>query len=206
MPKGPEPESRDLFRWAAQALTPCKRFPERCGRREVRGVVLDADGVIWNIDGAIASSVCGPYKKINEETVEGQLGSCHGPQVPRGWEEPKGRPVRVTLLPGLRETLDRLEEMGIKLGVSSLNTEGSVKGLLAAFGLLDRFTLGVKDNWDPKEKSVRAISEASHIGPCDLLFVDDTMANVEAVSKMSVLSLHMGQDIQKIGQLLDFLK
>ena len=185
--------------------TPCQRLPERCGRRELKGLVLDADGVIWHIDGAIASSVCGPFKTIDKETVEGHTGSCHGPQAPRGWDEPASRGVRVKLLPGLRDLLGLMHELGIPVFVSSLNTEGSVKGLLKAFGLLGDF-VEVRDNWDPKEKSVREMAEKHKIAPCDMAFVDDTVHNVDSVSRLGVLGLHMGQDIKSLAAILDYIR
>ena len=197
MPKGPEPFRRP---------TPCGRFPERCQRRETKVAIFDADDTIWHITPhAIASSVCGPFKKIDEDTVEATTGSCHGPQVPRYWDEPPERPIRVTLLPGLRDTLKTLKMMGIDLFVSSLNTPGSVKDILDAFGLVGEFK-EIRDTWDPKDKTVRELAEKHKFAPCDALFLDDNSGHVDAVSKLGVLALQMGVDVTKVAAILDYIR
>ena len=113
--------------------------------------------------------------------------------------------TRVTLLPGLRDTLKTLKMMGIDLFVSSLNTPGSVKDILDAFGLLGEFK-EVRDTWDPKEKTVRELAEKHKFAPCDALFLDDNGGHVDAVSKLGVLSLQMGVDVHAVAEILDFVK
>ena len=167
---------------------------------------MDADDTIWHISPhAIASSVCGPFQKIDEDTVEAMEGSCHGPRVPRGWEEPPPRRTRITLLPGLRDTLKSLKMMGIDLFVSSLNTPGSVKDILDAFGLVGEFK-EIRDTWDPKDKTVRELAEKHKFALCDTLFLDDNSGHVEAVSKLGVLSLQIGVDITQVAAILDYVK
>lgn len=49
--------------------TVCMKRPELCKPREIHHVAWDADNTIWDISAGIASSVTGPLKKINEDTV-----------------------------------------------------------------------------------------------------------------------------------------
>lgn len=294
--------------------TPCQRYPETCEPREVAHLLWDADGVLWNIKpGAIASSVCGPFTKIDEDTVEGVFCSSPGaarrgrageePRREEWWyggsspapggkqglspeerryvmdhlklsekslefytgvpadlllamafdveqreitleeahrrllreqeklppakrappeqppppvpppakpppKEKKARPedrVRVRLLPGFRETLHELKGKGITHSVASLNDPGSVADILKALGLFDDF-LEVKDSWQSKETTAREVAHRFHINPCRIIFVDDTLTNLEAVARTGALVLGMGTDIKAIPEVKKFIR
>lgn len=186
--------------------TPCAKFPERCGRREIRHVAFDADDTLWEITPhSIASSLCPPYKVINENTVEASSGSCYSPQVPRGWEEPPARRTRVTLKPGVRETLKTLKMLGISASVISLNTPGSVKGLLEALGIADEF-LEIADTWDAKDKVIKRQMAKFKVSPCATVFLDDNGGHVDSVSETGALALQMGVDVKMVAEILDFIK
>ena len=120
------------------------------------------------------------------------------------YEPPKGRKITVTLLPTLRDTLDELEKRGISMSVISLNTPGSVRDLLEAFGLAHKF-IEIKDTWQSKDKVFREITTKHKICPCDAIFVDDTLGNIQAVAKECAMALHMGDDIKKPAEILAYI-
>lgn len=329
----------EFLDYAVQLTTPCQKRPYVCEPRHIKHVAWDADGVIWHISSGIASSVRGPFKRIDEDTVEGssepysyyepttpkkpkkpkepkkgwrdflrpsatsgfpeleawdrelegiaeelvgslpekkkeQLGETRKPEPKfkeveirwdpwlKGWLEkgetkhgiswlvmpsakaprppgdqtkeerryirveeetapppllpppsppapPKYEPpprggITVTLLPTFRDTLKELKKRGISTSVISLNTPGTVKDLLEAFGLADKF-VEIRDSWENKGKVFREITSTFKITPCDAIFVDDTMGNVTDVAKECAIALHMGRDIKKPIQVLDYI-
>ena len=54
------------------ADTPCKEKPWRCNPRDVKLVAFDADQTAWDIfPSIIATNICGPFTKVDDDTVEG---------------------------------------------------------------------------------------------------------------------------------------
>lgn len=121
----------------------------------------------------------------------------------------KGESIRTTIKldPTFRETLDELEKRGIKSSIISLNTPGSVKRILAAFGLADRF-VEIRDSYEAKSKVFKELTHKQGICPCSGIFVDDARINTEPVAGACALSLQIGQgkDIQKDIEVLKYIK
>ena len=114
------------------------------------------------------------------------------------------RKITVKLLPTFRDTLKELKNRGITSSIISLNTPGSVKDLIAAFGLTDHF-IEIRDSWENKGHVFEDITKKHKIAPCLSIFVDDTLGNVEDVAKRCAISLHMGRDITKPLDILHFI-
>lgn len=289
--------------------TPCQEKPWICKPRKVSFVALDADDTIWDIRPyGIASSVRGPLKKIDEDTVEaeqepwgyappkekpppgkppviqvldeetGQWVWVHKEEakgrkihplrfLPTHYEKeeidkwwvtpeeeaeveaiaeellesipekerpffkaakevtgkelmliptepekekpaaPKPEPRRITikLKPGFRDTLNKLLDRKIKCSIISLNTEGSVKRILGAFGLERKF-VQIDDSWESKDKVFAKQTEKFKVNPCDALFVDNMEYHVEGISKQGALGLVFGKDIKEIAHILNYIK
>ena len=61
----------EVLEYAADMTTPCQKKPWTCQPRPVKAVFFDADGVLWHIKpGVIATNVRGPFKLIDENTLE----------------------------------------------------------------------------------------------------------------------------------------
>jgi len=269
--------------------TVCKEKPYFCKPREIEHVAWDADHTMWNLKFGIASSVTGPLKKIDEDTVielsggrgkavqpwlkpvtpttgyqytdyYSQLGEGYGyleevepeksieeiKEIMEGITEglsnkdkeflesisgttgeeqkvyqlPPGKPPeekktdkeehevnRITLLPTFRQALDELGKRGIKSSVISLNTKDSVKRILEAFGIADRF-IEIRDSWENKGKVFRDITDKHKLCPCKSIFVDDVYGNVSDVAKECGLALVIGKsgDVEKPMDIFKFIK
>jgi len=277
--------------------TPCQERPWVCKPRRVKIVAFDADDTIWDIKPyGIASSITGPLKRIDDDTVEAEeepysygitakkkpkkggpstfhYPSSKEPFVPiryrsPGWwkseqtflneeippeedaeleaiaeelikslpeEEqgfykvaqevtgepltlipiekkekkpaPKYEPRRLTikLKPGFRNTLDELLKKDIKCSIISLNTENSVKRILAAFGLKEKF-VQIDDTWGNKGTVFSNQMVKLKINPCDAIFVDNMQSHVEDVSKHGALGLVFGHDVKEIAQVLSYIE
>lgn len=180
--------------------TVCGKRPELCEPRNIKMVCFDADDTIWNIyPNAIASSIGGPFKKIDNDTVEGTTGGGY-PLVQRP------RKVTIKLKSTFRQTLDKLDEKGISSSIISLNTPGTVKRIIAAFGLSERFT-DIEDTWQNKGDVFADITKRHKINPCSALFIDDSIRHVEDVSAKGGLALVIGKngDVQEPIELLSYI-
>lgn len=147
-------------------------------------------------------------RKEKEEVSEEELRR----QTMEGLEEEaiskgRGRKVTIKLLPTTRQTLDELQKRKIPAAVISLNTPGTVKRLIDAFGLSDKF-VEVQDTWDNKGKIFDEITQRQKICPCNALFVDNLASHVDEVTKKCGLGLVLGkgQDIESLSEILDFIE
>lgn len=114
-------------------------------------------------------------------------------------------PTTVTLLPTFRQALDELEKQGIKSAVISLNGPGTVKYLLQQLGLDKKF-VEIQDTWSSKATVFSEMTKRQKIAPCNAIFVDDTMGNVDSVAGKCALALHMGADITAPIQVLGYIR
>ncbi len=134
-------------------------------------------------------------------------------QYPQGWVDTarpsydyQPKPITIKLLPTFRQTLDELEKRGIKSTIISLNTPGTVKAIVKAFGLAERFT-EINDTWENKGNVFDDIAKRQKVCPCNMMFVDNTLSHVEDVSKKCGLSVQIGQgkDVEKPIQILNYI-
>lgn len=146
-------------------------------------------------------------KEITGKQVE--LIQLPPPKEPQKLEVAKYEPKKTTikLAPTFRETLAKLEAQGITNSVISLNSPGSVKRILEAFGIADRF-IEIADTWKNKADVFEDIMKKHHICGCNAIFVDNMLGHVEDVSRKCGMGLQIGKgkDIEQPIQILDFIK
>jgi len=125
--------------------------------------------------------------------------------IPTYWYMPKK--VTITLLPTFRETIKALKDRNIPATIISLNTPGSVKRIVEAFGMKDDF-VEVADTWENKGKVFEDISRRFKVCPCDAMFVDNTLSHVQEVGKKCGLALQIGKnaDIEKPIEIMRYIK
>jgi FkbH-like protein len=87
----------------------------------------------------------------------------------------------LTLKPGIRETLLALDERGILLSIASKNNHDEAWAVLKQMGL-DELFLAPQISWGPKSESIREIAHRLNIGLDSLLFVDDSIFELQEVS------------------------
>lgn len=78
----------------------------------------------------------------------------------------------VALRPGVRQTLEALDERGILHSVASRNDPEAASAKLAELGVAE-FFLHPQIGWNAKSHSITAVAEALNIGVDALAFVDD---------------------------------
>lgn len=82
-------------------------------------------------------------------------------------------PSRVSLRPGVLETLVALDEKGILQSIASKNDHDDAWGVLQRLGIAHLF-LYPAINWEPKSANIRQIVSALNIGIDACAFVDDS--------------------------------
>jgi predicted phosphatase len=115
------------------------------------------------------------------------------------------RKVTIKLKPGFRDTLDTLNKKGIKCSIISLNTEGSVKRILDAFGLKDKF-VQIDDTWDNKSTVFAKQMDKFKVNPCNAVFIDNMQSHVEGIAHQGALGLVFGHDVKDIAQVLSYIE
>ncbi len=80
---------------------------------------------------------------------------------------------KLRLKPGIRETLQALDERGILLSVASKNNRDEAWAVLKQMRL-DELFLAPQISWGPKSEAIREIAHRLNIGLDTFLFVDDS--------------------------------
>jgi phosphoglycolate phosphatase len=170
-------------------------------RPPFRAVLFDFDGTLADSFAAIAASVNHVRERyalppLPVADVRKHVG--RGPEyllsktVPGGDPERDGRLYRAhhpqvmyaqtRLLPGAATLIDRLDRLGVRLGVCSNKPVAFTKGLLDAFGLAGRFAvvLGPEDVPRPKPAPdmLRVALARLDLAPAEVLYVGDMTVDV----------------------------
>lgn len=146
-------------------------------------------------------------KAIAEELIESLPEKEQIKLLPPPKAEPayKGRKLTIKLMPGFRDTLQKLSDKGITKTIISLNTEGSVKRIINAFGLTSHF-VDIRDSWKNKADVFREQTDTYKINPCNAIFVDNLQSHVEPIAKQGAIGLVFDKDIKEIAEILGYIE
>lgn len=127
--------------------------------------------------------------------------------VPAPAPKPYTRKLTIKLLPTFRETIKQLNDRGIPSAIISLNTPGTVKRIVEAFGMKDDF-IEIQDTWENKGKVFDKIAYRQEVCPCNAMFVDNTNSHVLDVAKKCGLALQIGKgkDVETPIEIMRFIK
>jgi FkbH-like protein len=90
---------------------------------------------------------------------------------------------RVRLKPGVAEMIQELDRRGILLSIVSKNNAEDAFPVLRKFKL-DQYFLYPQISWQPKSQGIKAIAQALNIGLDSLLFIDDSIFELEEVKSV----------------------
>ena len=194
---------QSLFEYTSgYGKTPCQEQPGLCEPAPIKHVVWDADDTIWDLAGCIIASEMdarSPIKRVSKDVVEQTL-----------TEKAKDgritqRTCRITLRPGMRNTLDELESRGVSSSIASINNKPSVDVTLKALGLDKRFAV-VEAAWTSKSDMVDKIGAITGINPSYMIFVDNEAGNVhDVLNHNGSLPLVMDVDIMEPEEVLKYI-
>ncbi len=112
--------------------------------------------------------------------------------------------VYIKLMPGYRDTLDKLKEQGITSSIISLNTPGTVKRIIEKFGLTDEY-LEIRDSGANKGTVFNEQMKTFGYKPQEAMFVDDNLGHVNDVAKSGAIALQMAKDIKEVAQIVRYM-
>lgn len=181
-----------------ERLTPCRANPERCENREIKHVILDADDTIWDIKPfGLAGNCPLPIEKHSETHFTAKANASH---------QEEGLRLHIGLKPGLLETLDELKKRGIGVSVASHNPDRHVNNMLKSMGLHDKFDRILSTYMADKDQMVAAIAKAVDVPEENILFVDDSVSNVEDVALgTDAMAVVMGIDVAGLDEVLKII-
>jgi len=184
--------------------TPCQQEPDLCLPRAIKQVVWDGDDTMWDLEGcSIASEMVPPLTKISRDSVASTITSTF---IKNGKPVTHTKECVLTLKPGMLETLDELDRMGISSSIASQNTLKPVVDVLTALGILDRFKV-IEADWNAKSVMMDNIIKKTKIDPFDTIFIDDGLGNLHDVLEYGdILPLNMGFDIKFPAEVLEYIK
>jgi FkbH-like protein len=111
----------------------------------------------------------------------------------------------LTLRPGVRETIEALDQRGILQSIASRNEPGPALEQLRKLGL-DHYFLHPQINWDAKSESIRRIAERLNIGLDTFAFVDDQVFERDEV-RFSLPSVRTfdAAEVERLAAHVDFV-
>lgn len=110
------------------------------------------------------------------------------------------------LLPGVIETLKKLKEMGVQMGLCTVNSERSTNYILKRFGIADFFDAVIPRNKvkrvKPSGEHLEAVLKALEVKPKEALVVGDGTRDMESAKEMKVLAIGLPTGVSSQEELI----
>lgn len=110
------------------------------------------------------------------------------------------------LLPGVSETLEALKEMGLKIGLCTINSEKSTSYILKRFGISKFFDAVTPRNKvkyvKPNTEHLEATLKALHVKPSEAILVGDGGRDMRCARESSVIAVGFPTGISQEKELI----
>jgi HAD superfamily hydrolase (TIGR01549 family) len=104
-----------------------------------------------------------------------------------------------SLLPSVVETLKILKEMGLKIGLCTVNSEKSVSYILKRFGIADSFDAVIPRNKvkhvKPSGEHLEAVLKALKVVSKEALLVGDATRDMQCAKELEVMAVGLSTEI-----------
>jgi HAD superfamily hydrolase (TIGR01549 family) len=104
-----------------------------------------------------------------------------------------------SLLPSVVETLKILKEMGLKIGLCTVNSEKSVSYILKRFGIADSFDAVIPRNKvkhvKPSGEHLEAVLKALKVVSKEALLVGDSTRDMQCAKELEVMAVGLSTEI-----------
>ena len=111
------------------------------------------------------------------------------------------------LLPNVLETLKILKEMGLKIGLCTVNSEKSASYILKTFGIAGFFDAVIPRNKvkrvKPSGEHLEAVLKALKISPKEALLIGDATRDMECAKELKVMAVGLSTGISTQKELMD---
>jgi HAD superfamily hydrolase (TIGR01549 family) len=112
-----------------------------------------------------------------------------------------------SLLPSVVETLKILKEMGLKIGLCTVNSEKSASYILKRFGIADFFDAVIPRNKvkhvKPSGEHLEAVLKALKVGPKEALLVGDATRDMQCAKELKVMAVGLPTGISSQKELMN---
>jgi len=111
------------------------------------------------------------------------------------------------LLPNVLETLKILKEMGLKIGLCTVNSEKSASYILKTFGIASFFDAVIPRNKvkrvKPSGEHLEAVLKALKVSPKEELLVGDATRDMECAKELKVMAVGLSTGVSTQKELMN---
>jgi len=111
------------------------------------------------------------------------------------------------LLPNVLETLKILKEMGLKIGLCTVNSEKSASYILKRFGVASFFDAVIPRNKvkrvKPSGEHLEAVLKALKVSPKEALLVGDATRDMECAKELKVMAVGLSTGVSTQKELMN---
>ena len=112
-----------------------------------------------------------------------------------------------SLLPNVLETLKILKQMGLKIGLCTVNSEKSASYILKTFGIAGFFDAVIPRNKvkrvKPSGEHLEAVLKALRVSPKEALLVGDATRDMECAKELKVMAVGLSTGVSTQKELMD---
>jgi phosphoglycolate phosphatase len=110
------------------------------------------------------------------------------------------------LMPGVAETLKTLKNMGLKLGLCTINSKKSTNYILKRFGVAKLFDAVIPRNMvkyvKPNSEHLEAALKALRVSPKEAMFVGDGTRDMQCASELKVVAVGLSTGVSSREELI----
>jgi phosphoglycolate phosphatase len=111
------------------------------------------------------------------------------------------------LLPGVKETLKALKNMGLKIGLCTINSEKSVNCILERFGIAGFFDVTISRNQvkrvKPHPEHLEAALKVLGVSPKEALVVGDGSVDMQSAKDLKAVAVGLPTGVSTVNQLMN---
>ncbi len=115
--------------------------------------------------------------------------------------------AQTSLLPGATETLKALKQVGLKIGLCTINSEKSMNTILRRFNLAEYFDAAVpreKVNYiKPHPEHLKTVLEALNAAPQEAVVVGDSAVDMQAAKDLKAIAVGLPTGVSTQEQLVN---
>lgn len=114
--------------------------------------------------------------------------------------------AKTSLLPGATETLKNLKQMGLKIGLCTINSEKSMTHILQRFNLTEYFDAAIsrdKVNYiKPHPEHLKTVLDTLHAAPEETVVVGDSKIDMQAARDLKAIAVGLPTGVSTQEQLM----
>jgi phosphoglycolate phosphatase len=115
--------------------------------------------------------------------------------------------ANTSLLPGVLESLKKLHQMGLKVGLCTINSEKSVNRILERFGIADSFDVVISRNQvrhvKPDPEHLEAALKVLGVSAAETVIVGDSRVDMQSAKDLEAVAVGLPSGVSTVKQLMN---